>query len=513
MKPFAALLLLPLCAGLATPFFQEATAPRELALLPGKSIVLDSPVDIQRVSVADDKVAEAVGVSPREVLLNGRAPGETSVIIWQQGGGRLMFDVTVRPKETKIDQVRRELAREMGSQPVELSMQGESVFLRGAVDDLAAAERAEAIAATLGKPVNLLNVKVPDGEPQILLKVRFADVERSASNELGMNLFSTGATNTVGSVTTGQFNPPRFTGDIGGANASASVTLGDALNLFLFRPDLDLGATIKALAAKNLVQILAEPNLLTSNGKPASFLAGGEFPYPVVQGGGFGFTSVTIQFREFGIRINFTPTITSRGTIRLAVAPEVSSLDYANGLTFQGFNIPGIATRKVSSEIELDNRQSFAIAGLLDNRLTESFSKIPGFGDIPWFGKLFQSRRLNKNKQELLVIVTPEIVRPIPQDQKPPALDYPQPFIKDGAQSASALRTPPVEVTGGAPPEPPKARFIPFERLKQEQAAAPAPAAVTPSSYQIVPVMPGAAAPAAPAPAPAPVKPPAPDHR
>ncbi len=502
------LLLLAAACSLAA---QDAAAPRELVLLPGKSVVLDSPVDIQRVSVADDKVAEAVGITPREVLLNGRAPGETSVIIWQQGGGRLIFDVIVRPKETPSDRIRRELARELGEQKVDVAVEGENVFLRGSVDNLQAAERAEAIAAVLGKPVNLLNVRVPEGEAQVLLKVRFADVERTVSSELGLNLFSTGATNTIGRVTTGQFNPPVVSGPVGTAAAAdpARFSLTDALNVFLFRPDLDLGATIRALAARNLIQILAEPNLLTSNGKTASFLAGGEFPYPVVQGGGIGFTPVTIQFREFGIRISFTPTLTSRGTIRLAVAPEVSSLDYANGLLFQGFNVPAIAIRKVSTEIELEDRQSFAIAGLLDNRTTENLTKIPGLADIPLLGKLFQSRKLNRNKQELLVIVTPEIVRPIPKDQPLPELSYPKPFLKEGAEKMP--RTPGTETTGAAP-APGAGKYIPVERLRKEQAAAPA-ASLSPVSYQLVPVttQTAPATPAlAPAAAPPPVKPPAP---
>jgi pilus assembly protein CpaC len=513
MKPLLLPLSLLLLAAALPLAAQDAAAPRELVLTPGKSVVLDSPVDIQRVSVANDKVAEAVGVTPREVLLNGREPGETTVIIWQQGGGRLIFDVVVRPKETPADRVRRELARELGEQKVDVAVEGQNVFLRGSVDDLQAAERAEAIASVLGKPVNLLNVKIPDGEAQILLKVRFADVERSVSSELGMNLFSTGATGTVGRVAPGGTIAPGVMGQLtpGLGADGLQLMLTDALNVFLFRPDLDLGATIRALAARNLVQILAEPNLLTSNGKTASFLAGGEFPYPVVQGGGIGFTPVTIQFREFGIRINFTPTITSRGTIRLAVAPEVSSLDYANGLVFQGFNVPAIAIRKVQTEVELEDRQSFAIAGLLDNRMTEALTKIPGLGDIPLLGKLFQSRQLRKNKQELLVIVTPEIVRPIPKDQPVPELSYPRPFLQEGGEKMP--RTPGVEITGAAP-APGAGKYIPVERLKKEQAASPATAALTPVSYQIVPVTTQTTAPGTPAPAPAApppaVKPPAP---
>jgi len=453
---------------------QSQGAPHSLTLVPGKSLVLESPEDIQRVSVGSAEVAEAIGISPREVLVNAKKPGDTSVILWQQGGGKLLFDLAVREKDVRTATVKRELAREFEGQNVEITVEGETVFLRGTVDDMSKADRAFAIASTLGKPVNLLRVKTPEGEPQILLKVRFANVDRAVGSDLGVNLFSTGATNTIGSVSTGAYSPAKPIGTIGGDGGGFS--LSDALNIFLFRPDLNLGATIKALETRRLVEILAEPNLLASNGKAASFLAGGEFPYPVVQGGGGGFTSVTIQFREFGIRINFTPTITARGTIRLQVSPEVSALDYANGLVYQGFNIPALASKKVQTEIELDDRQSFAIAGLLDNRMTENLSKIPGLSSIPLIGRLFQSRQQSKSKTELMVLVTPELVRPIPRDQKPPELDMPKEFLKGG--SPGGTRTPGIELTGTAAPAPGRPATLPVEQLQQERRAySPAPAA------------------------------------
>ena len=309
---------------------------------------------------------------------------------------------------------------------VQIDQDDKAIFLRGSVKTQIEGERAMAIAASLGKPVNLLMVDTPPAQPQILLKVRFADAT-GASMSLGANLFSTGATRTIGSVSTQQFSPPtpNF------VNPTATqFNLSNALNLFLFRPDLNLGATIEALEAKNLVQVLAEPNVLAIDGKQASFLAGGEFPYPVVQSSANGLNNVTIRFREFGIRLNFTPTITPRGTIRLEVAPEVSALDYANGLTYQGFNIPGLSVRRVKTEIEIGNNQSFAIAGLLDNRLTDQLSKVPGLGDIPLFGKLFQSRAVSKNNSELLVVVTPELVQPIPAGADLPGISMPKPFLK-----------------------------------------------------------------------------------
>ncbi|MBI5087246.1 MAG: pilus assembly protein N-terminal domain-containing protein [Acidobacteria bacterium] len=463
-KWMRALLLIALPAGLLCGQ-QAAASQRELNVVVGKTLVIDSPVEVERVSVADPAVVEAVGVSPLEVLLNGKAAGQTSVIVWQKGGNRLLFDVTVAVRPDKrAENLRREVERELPGQNVSLSMEGETVYLRGTVNSMTDSDRATAIASSLGKEVklvNLLNVNVPEGEPQILLKVRFANIDRTVSKDLGVNLFSTGSGNTIGRTTTGVYNPPGVTG---ATINSGSFNLSEALNVFLFRPDLDLGATIKALEAKKLVEMLAEPNVLAANGKEASFLAGGEYPYPVVQGS-TGIPMVTIQFREFGVRLNFTPYLTSRGTIRLRVAPEVSALDFANGLTYQGFNIPALATRRVITEIELSDRQSFAIAGLLDNRTTEILSKIPGLGDIPLLGQLFKSRSTQKEKSELLVLVTPEIVRPIPADQTAPSLTYPVPFMKEG--STAAPRTPGTETTGGPPPA--KKQSLPVEVLREEK--------------------------------------------
>ena len=260
-----------------------------------------------------------------------------------------------------------------------------------------------------------------------------------------------------------------------GSSAQTGVTLSDALNLFLYRPDLNLGATIRALQTHNLLEILAEPNLLALNGKEASFLAGGEFPYPTVQGASAGgLVAITIQFREFGIKLHFTPTVTPRGTIHLKVAPEVSSLDFANGLVYQGFSIPALDTRRMQTEIELESGQSFAIAGLLDNQVSETLSKVPGLGDLPILGKLFQSRLTNRSKTELLVIVTPELVRPIPAGKPTPMVDIPKDFMKDGPQTAP--RTPGPDVTGPVTVRPLPAT-LPVEELMEQQKQSLEPAA------------------------------------
>lgn len=446
-----------------------------LVVTVGKSLILDTPDDLRRVSVANGDFAEALAVNPREVLINGRAPGETSVVLWLQNGVRTLYNLTVRQNAARLEAVQLQLKRAVEGN-VAIEFENDTVFLKGTVKDLSSAERAATLAATLGKVVNLLRVEVPAAEPQILLKVRFADVDRAATTSLGFNLLSTGAANTVGQITTGQFGPavPSVQGN------SVQFTLSDALNIFLFRSDLNLGALIKALEAKSLLQMLAEPNVLTTNGKAASFVAGGEFPFPVVQGGAAA-GAVTIQFREYGVKINFLPVLTPRGSIRLQVTPEVSSLDYANALQFQGFTIPALATRRVQTQIELESGQSFVIAGLLDNTVTENLNKIPGIGDIPLLGKLFQSRTRTKSNSELMVIVTPELVRPIPGGAPLPDIHMTESFLPGTA--ATAPRTPDSQVTG-AIPSPKIRKDIPLEEMleiEKQRTSAQAPSQATPA--------------------------------
>ncbi len=475
-----------------TPRVAASNQPRMLTVTVGKSLVLESPADIQRVSTVSEDIVEVVAINSRELILNGKGAGETSLIVWQTGGNRLMFDVSVQPPPVKpvkdeklaklVEGLQSEIRKELGDQDISVSYENKAVFLRGTVKDLTSAQRAAAIAEVFGKPVSLLRVATPTGPAQILLKVKFADVDRSIGSDFGINLLSTGATNTVGGISTQQYTPPKVTVDQSQGAANTSFTLSDALNLFLFRPDLNLGATIKMLQNERVLQILAEPNLLTSDGKKASFLSGGEFPYPIVQSTVGSAPTVTIQFREFGIRLDFTPTITPRGTINLIVVPEVSSLDYTNGLIYQGFNIPALSTRKISTEVELKDGQSFAIAGLLDNRVLENLNKIPGLSSIPLFGKLFQSRSQSRSKTELLVVVTPEIVRPVPQGLAQPEVKMPIDFLQQGATTAP--RTPGIESTGTETVKP-MVDSVPVENLLPvKENAAPTP------SYQLVPMLP-----------------------
>ena len=271
----------------------------------------------------------------------------------------------------------------------------------------------------------------PVGAQEVLLQVKFAEVDRTAVTQLGINFLSTGAANNIGTITTGQFGgfgPQSLntSGGTAGGTTTTGETLSNVLNLFIFRPDINFGAVIEALQTKNLLQILAEPNLIAVNGKEASFLAGGQFPFPIVQPGA-GFTAVTISFKEFGVRLQFTPVIMPNGNIHLKVAPEVSTLDFADALTISGFTVPALSTRKAETEFELQDGQSFVIAGLMDNRVTDIYNKIPGLGDIPILGNFFRSKSLQKSNSELMVLCT--VRRISPSSEPIPGPKTPQPYM------------------------------------------------------------------------------------
>jgi pilus assembly protein CpaC len=450
-----------------------STGPGKLVVTVGKSLIIDSPLRIERISVANGNLAEAVAVKPNEILINGMAPGETSLIVWQFGGARLVYDLTVRVSNARLEAVRQQIARDFPNEEINVTFENDTAFVRGTVKDVTAADRVMAIAATLGKAINLLNVQIPPVEPQVVLKVRFANVDRSASMQLSANFLSnafnqTTALGTGGLITNG---------------------VGSAVNILLQRRDINLTVAIQALQNKNLLEMLAEPNLLAISGQQASFLAGGEFPFPMVQPSS-GASAISIMWREYGVRLNFLPQVTPRGTIRLKVAPEVSSLDYTNSVTVQGVTVPALSSRHVQTDVELESGQSFVIAGLLDNTTSESLSKIPGIGNIPVIGKLFQSKQQTRNNTELMVIITPEVVRPIPAGQKVPEPNFPMPFMTPNTNTS--MSQPGMDKTGPVPVKPPF-ESMPVELLSPKQAA-PAPVGVP--AYRMDPA--GQQAPAAP---------------
>jgi len=490
---YCSVLIAALCAGQAVQA-QQAAPPspppagaafedstNELNVEVGKAVLVDCAQPIQRVALGAEEVAEATTVSPTEIMITGRGAGVTSLILWDIRGGRQFFTVTVRSStgltDEKLDGIRRELKAGLPGDAISVSYSNSSVFLRGTVKDLTSSARAVQIASTSGsKVVNLLNVEVPKSDPQFLLKVRFVSVDRSKALSLGVNLVDLGLGHALGGVSTGQFGQPTIgstasqtgssstgtssTAGLGGSTGTAAFSQEG--NIFAFFPGLNVGADITALETKNVVEVLAEPNLLASNGKEASFLAGGEFPYPVVSGSSGGTTAVTIEFKEYGIRLNFIPTLLPRGTIRLQVAPEVSALDYSHEVSISGFEVPGLTSRKVNTEVELKDGQTFIIGGLLDKGITDTFSKIPFLGDIPILGKLFQSETKTKNDTELIVLVTPEIVNPLPANAALPDLNYPdKKFIPPN--SNIPMHQPDAKTADNTLPPPPAA--IPVETL------------------------------------------------
>jgi pilus assembly protein CpaC len=404
----------------------DAEAPQALHLLVGRSLVITSPSRIKRVSLADPNIAEAIVVSPTQVLVNGKTPGGVSLLIWDEADQSQAFEVSVDIDVLGLSQKIHEV---FPSEPVHIETSKDMVMLSGHISSAAVADKIlEVVKNSTPKVTSLMEVPTAP-HAEILLQVKFADVNRAKITQLGFNLLSLPGSKNVGVIGTQQYAPPQLASSSGGP--SSAIGLSDLLNIFIFRPDINFAATIKALQDENVLQILAEPNLMTLSGKEASFLAGGEFPYPVLQssgGGGVG-TAITIQFKEFGIKLNFTPTLMPDGNIHLKVKPEVSSLDFSNGLIIQGFSIPALSTNRAESEMDLKDGQSFAIAGLLDNRVSEQLEKIPWIGDIPVLGKLFQSRSVDRSKNELLIVVTPRIVQPSNTVPAGPAM--PKRFLDD----------------------------------------------------------------------------------
>src|SRR5208282_4389042 len=281
------------------------------------------------------------------------------------------------------------------AEDVHIDTSRDVVILTGKISSAAVADKIlEVVKSSSSKVTSMMQVPpVPTG--QILLEVKFADVDRQVVNQFGINILSLPGAKNVGTISTQQFGAPQLATSGSGVNQSP-IGVSNLLNIFLLRQDINLAATIQALETQNVLQILAEPDLLTESGKEASFLAGGQFPYPVIQPSTGGFAGITIQFKEYGVKLKFTPTLTADGLIHLKVAPEVSALDYSNALTIQGYTIPALTTDSAESEMDLKDGQSFAIAGLLDNRDTELFNKIPWIGDIPILGRLFQSHSTTK---------------------------------------------------------------------------------------------------------------------
>ena len=392
---------------------------RNLDLLAGQGTVLDFDADVTRVYSSNTDIADPAVFTAREVVLNAKAPGIATVVIWLQSGVRETFAARV---SFDLGSARALLRETFPGEDVNLYGSKDGLSLVGRASSQEISDRAVALLKPLAQSV-VSNLQIAPARvlKQIGLKVIFAEVNRKVSQEFGVNFLSTGG-KMFGAISTGQF--PGLSPEPSGTG----LNLSDALNIFAFRPDLNLAVTIKDLEQRGLLEILAEPNLVTSNGKEARFMVGGEFPVPVPQAGSVS-GAITIQFREFGIRLAFLPTITANGTIRLHVLPEVSTIDLVNGVILNGFSIPALSTRRVETDIELSEGQSFAIAGLMDDRVTENLARVPGLADIPFFGALFRSRQRTKSKTELVVLITPTTRQPLPDGKDLPIPAMPAPFL------------------------------------------------------------------------------------
>ena len=391
-------------------FGSDSKEPIPVNVLVGQSRLLTFDRPIERFSVSNPEIAEAVLVSSNQVVVNGKGFGQINFIAWEKGSSRfVVFDVYVRTNLSLIDSQIRAL---FPKDDIRLSQANGSVVLSGSVSDPKIATSAEAVVQAAGfKTVNLLESPVKNAT-QVQLQVRVAEISRNKMRELGTSYAFQSSAGTGGYLNSGA--GPSSLGKVDGGVLTG--TLANTLNLFVMGGNSL--AFIRALQQQGALRALAEPNLIAMNGQEANFLAGGEYPVPVVQSSGER-ANVTIIFKEYGVRLSFKPTIIDEDHIRLELEPEVSTLDFANGVKFEGFSIPALRTRRAKTGIELRDGQSFALAGLLDNNEMQTLSKVPGIGDIPILGNLFRSKSFQKNETELMFIVTAQLVKPVSPDDLP----------------------------------------------------------------------------------------------
>jgi pilus assembly protein CpaC len=495
---------------------RDAVSGSEIDLMVGRSTVLNIGAAIGRVSLTVPDIADALVTAPSQLLIHGKKPGTISMFVWDKSGAISTFEVKVRHDLSALAAQLRQL---FPGEEISVLGSGKDVVISGTVSSKYVVEKAADVAAGyVAKKedvVNMLKQQEGVASSQVMLRVRFAEVSRSAMQELGVSFFAHGSG--TSDQWFGRTNP-----GIGGPEFDdGKLVFSDFLNLFIFNSKENLGGVVRALSSKGLFQSLAEPNLIATNGKEASFLAGGEYPYPVVQSGS-GTNSVTITFKEFGVRLSFTPTVLGGDLVHLKVKPEVSSLDFANAVVIDGFRVPALSTRRTETEVELRDGQTFAIAGLMNNTLTNTMSKIPGIGDIPILGLLFKSKAHQKNQTELVVMITPSIIRKgqmgvsegLPSLVEPylarPDKTYPSPDPYTGSPRYPADRPQPREGNAPVTPKSGAAQMpAPLSPTTPGQKAAPAQNSAAPIPSRPIP-MPaakpvpqgGAAAPSAKTPVP-----------
>jgi pilus assembly protein CpaC len=382
-----------------------------------KTSVITTPQPFKQVSIGNPEVADVTIMGPNNVLITAKRQGSTQLIVWDENNRSQVADVIVG---MDLGALQTELnAAFPGTKVQAVSMNG-AIGLRGQVSDLKTAESMAAMAQPYSQRV--LNMLEVAGGQQVMLQVRFAEVSRRATNALGVNFAMTDGVFSFGS-NPGQLAPSGFA-DPGDANFGSGILTNSGAGVTLFGGG-QAGQTafryfVQALRQNNLLRVLAEPNLVAMSGQEASFLAGGEFPIPVPQTGAGGGSTITIEYREFGVRLNMVPLVLGDGRIRLKLNPEVSDLDFSSPIILQGSRLPIVTKRTVATTIELADGQSFAIAGLLDHSVNATKDVTPLLGDIPVLGALFRSVRYERRETELVVLVTPKLVEPMNPSQVPP---------------------------------------------------------------------------------------------
>ncbi|HSB62320.1 MAG TPA: pilus assembly protein N-terminal domain-containing protein, partial [Vicinamibacteria bacterium] len=394
------LLLAGLLAGAAGVGAQEPGLIR-LDVTIGKSQVIDLKEPFTRVSVTNPAIADVFAITPNQILVNGKAPGLTSLVVFYPAK-TLFFDLAVQTDVALLAERLRSLAPR---DDIEVAAAADAIILRGTVSSenlVSGAAQVASMFAPKGKVVNLLGVAQVRPQ-QVMLQVHVAEVAREALRELGFSIRALGSTLQGGLFPGLPFFPPA--GSLGVVTSGGSPT-GRSTPDFLFTSPQggsgfflasgrrDYAGMVQALAERNLLRTLAKPNIITQSGKEAKFLSGGEFPFPVGQQA----NALTIEFKEFGIGLLFTPVIEDGETISLKIRPEVSSLDFSQGLVAFGFSIPVIRKNEAFTNVTVKDGESFAIAGLINNEVRQSVGKVPLLGDLPILGALFRSTRFQNNE-------------------------------------------------------------------------------------------------------------------
>lgn len=422
-------------ASAATSFSAASANEVPVHLLVDRSMLIKTVQKLTRIYITDPSILSAYAVSSNQVLVTAKAPGSTSIVIWDQTGDSQSYVVS---SDVDINRLNTSIQESLPGQDIRVESDGSRILLSGVVGTSTASDAAAKLASLYSKDIFNALVINSSRIPQIRLKVRVIEVDRSKLTQFGVNIFN-GAGNTLAQTSTLQF-PSQLTSSAAGASAGSqsgiqtsignkSVSFSNPLNFLIYNSSINVGTMLQDLEDKQILQILAEPTLTTVDGQKASFLSGGEFPFPVVQGISGGLTSISIQFRPYGVKLEFTPQVNIDGTIQLTVTPEVSALDYTNAVSIDGYNIPALSTRRAETTVVLKNGQSFAISGLLDRRTTDAYSRTPGIASIPILGELFKSKSIDHSRTDLVVVVTPEVVDPSAKDAQVSEPNLPIPSL------------------------------------------------------------------------------------